>query len=480
MKKYLLKTQFIISFICIIVFSLLMTILTYLFVFHIFSNNKNKAIYPSNYFEERIPKFRSYIEKEGINLLNIQEEKALKNVISNNNASFEVLDENANIIYGTNKERIIKNRLDLYHNINVNLVIDGNLQNHRETFPIINSSGKILGGVLITYKLTPTYTNNMIKALFILLVVVTLISPFFYVVLFTLIFSKLLENNINTPLKMLIKASKNIKEKNLDFNINYESNNEIGQLCQAFNDMKIELQKSLVSQWRMEQEKLDMVESLVHDMKTPLSIISGYIELIESSNLTDNEKFQKYISTIKTNIDRSFSFIRKIQYNDLNTNIKLTCIDIITFIKKKVENYNIISKQNNITITLNIDNEQKFEKSIFINIENLERIIDNIMSNSFRYTPQNGHINITLKIDTKKVYLSIWNSGIPFYISDIDNIFNKAYRGSILNKKENPDLHAGLGLYIAKQLTEQNGGTIHAFNPKEGGACIEFNIKCGL
>ena len=76
-----------------------------------------------------------------------------------------------------------------------------------------------------------------------------------------------------------------IKDKNLDFEIEYHSDNELGKLCEAFSDMQIELKKSLSTQWKMEQERSEMVASLAHDLKSPLSIIMGYTDALILSSV---------------------------------------------------------------------------------------------------------------------------------------------------------------------------------------------------
>lgn len=68
-------------------------------------------------------------------------------------------------------------------------------------------------------------------------------------------------------------AAKKIKEKNLDFEIKYHSENELGSLCTAFSEMKDELRKSLSVQWEMEQERVEMIESLAHDLKSPCLLL---------------------------------------------------------------------------------------------------------------------------------------------------------------------------------------------------------------
>ncbi len=131
-----------------------------------------------------------------------------------------------------------------------------------------------------------------------------LFSPFLYIVGFTRWLSKRFVKNINQPLHLLIDASKKIKEKDLDFEIDYYSDNELGKLCSAFSEMKDELKGSLSAQWKMEQERVEMVEALAHDLKSPLSIILGYTDALIGNNTDDNEKLHRYLTVIRENTEK--------------------------------------------------------------------------------------------------------------------------------------------------------------------------------
>lgn len=106
------------------------------------------------------------------------------------------------------------------------------------------------------------------------------------------IFSLLFARGINKPLKELINASETIKHGRLDFAINTSYNNEIGQVLKSFEDMRKTLQDSLKKQWTMEEQRKDMILSLTHNIKTPVTIINGHLELISSyeQSLTSNQK----------------------------------------------------------------------------------------------------------------------------------------------------------------------------------------------
>lgn len=108
---------------------------------------------------------------------------------------------------------------------------------------------------------------------------------------------------MNEPIRMLMQASRKIADKDLDFTIEYRSGNELGQLCAAFAQMQEELRSSLSAQWRLEREKAEMVEALAHDLKTPISLISGYAEALLESGAAD-DKQRRYLSVIHDNAQK--------------------------------------------------------------------------------------------------------------------------------------------------------------------------------
>lgn len=472
MKNRPLKTQFRITFALIILSSIVATIVTYALAAGLFVNLQYKKVYPANYYEKQLPQIKDYIRQQNIRLLMPSARNALEKVIPEKGILYQVLDGEGAILYGTMNQKVIENRQQLYGQFNTTIGSGGR---YIQTVPIISDDGKISGAVLLSYQLKITYMagNRWLTVLFI----TALFSPFIYVIIFTLVFSKIFTNSINKPLQLLMDASRKIREKDLDFEVDYHSENELGRLCNAFSEMKEELKNSLSAQWKMEQDRIEMVEALAHDLKTPLSIIRGYSEALIDSDTGSSEKQSRYLAIIKENAEKGSNLVRQMQYTaDLESsgrNLNLVPINIMSFTEQKVYNYELQAKQKEIEITTEIQGAG--DRLCLIDVEKLERILDNIVSNSLQYTPKGGRINISAKVEQNRVFYEISDSGTGFGKRDREKIFNKFYRGD--KARGSKDGHSGLGLYIAKQLVAKHGGSIKVDNTKYGGACVAFDLE---
>ena len=470
-----LKIQFILSFILILIVSFIATIITYYFGFIIYTKIENKNLYAANFYEKKIPAIESNLRKKGIAILSSTEKQSLEKIIPSEGIMYQVLDENGHSLYGTGDKRIIKDKEDLYNKINTTTEIN---MRYVRFIPLIDSQGKIAGCISLSYKLKPSYIRTPDKIWIIPLFIVIIFSPFIYITAFALLFSKKFAGNIGKPINMLINASKKVKERDLDFNIDYTADNELGRLCKVFNEMKDELKESLILKWKIEQERHEMVETLAHDLKTPLSIIQGYAESLLDGNFADNEKQIKYLHVIEENIKRGTEIIKEMLYaaelESPDTSLHIVSVDIGTFILRKREGYEILAKDKNINFIINETNKSHTKKFCNIDSEKLERILDNIVLNSIRYTPKDGTITIKVDNNNESIKFLISDTGKGFSSKDLSNIFNKFYKGD--NSRSSKDGHSGLGLYIAKKLTDMQGGSMRVFNSPSGGACTEFTL----
>ena len=475
LEKKPLKSQFVITFVLIIISSIIATIATYYTGYVIYAKNEYKRIYPANYYEKRIPDIEGYIRKAGVTLLQESEKQLLEKVIPSEGLLYQVVDEYGNIIYGTYDKKLLNGKEDLYNKLNTTIGKDGR---YVKIIPVIDSQGKISGAVSLSYTLTPHYKSMSDNILLAPLLIIVAFSPFIYIVVFTLLFSKKFAANISKPVDMLINASKKVKEKDLDFNIDYYANNELGRLCEAFNEMKNELKGSLLSQWKAEQERQEMVQALAHDLKTPLSVIQGYVESLLESNYADTQKTKKYLQVIKDNVNKGVHLIKEMLYAaELETSdaeLNIVPVDIYSFLMQKKESYEMMANNKKIHFKVDVTCGSQEGITCPVDVVKLERILDNIVSNSIRYVPEYGTITINADITCDKIIFKICDTGKGFSNKDLSNLFNKFYRGD--ESRSSKDGHAGLGLYIVKRLVEMHGGSITAFNEKDGGACIIFDI----
>ncbi|HGS9023536.1 TPA: sensor histidine kinase [Clostridioides difficile] len=444
--------------------------ITYVFALYLYIHSLNKDIYPPNYYERQVPRIEKYINEKNITLLSQSNEEGLKRTIRGDDMLYQVVDNNGNILYGTNPKKLFKTKEELFNNFINKTVRKGG---YIHTVPIKGDNGKIEGAVILFYQVKITFAN--IRGRFVFAVIImALFSPFLYIVGFTRWLSKRFVKNINQPLHLLIDASKKIKEKDLDFEIDYYSDNELGKLCSAFSEMKDELKGSLSAQWKMEQERVEMVEALAHDLKSPLSIILGYTDALIGNNTDDNEKLHRYLTVIRENTEKSAALVQKMQYtSDLeksNIQLNLVPINLPEFLRQKVQDYELQAHQKEVELILKM--QGNIQSPIQIDVDRLTRIFDNIISNSLQYTPSGGNISITVKDEKNCISYEICDSGRGFSSKDLKKALDKFYRGD--EARQTKGGHSGLGLYIVKQLVEQLGGSVKIENSKSGGACVKF------
>ena len=464
MKDRSLVKSFRRTFVMILISGILATLITYIIAILLYFGIQNIGKYPENFYEKQIPKIEAYIHEKNTDLLYVKGESGLNNIIRGNGIMYQVLNSDCEVLYGTYKERVFADTDKLIDKINTTFVLKGRFA---YIVPIGNGI-KIEGAVILLYKLGNPYKNIRI-----IIAVIAMLSPFLYFIIFTRLFSTSLVKKINFPLQLLIEASQKIKEKDLDFEVNYQSDNELGKLCTAFSEMKDELKKSLFSQWKAEQERIEMIEALAHDLKTPLSVIMAYSEALTEADLTDDEKLKTYLNVINGNAKKSSNLVMQMQYtSDLenaNTNSVLRNVNLTEFLKKKISQYKFQAKQKEIDIVLNINSDLGYVMS---DTDRLERILDNIFSNSLQYTPHKGSIKFFVNKENNKIVYEICDTGSGFTQKDMDKAFDRFYRGDKARSSEGG--HLGLGLYIVKKLVEQLHGSVIIKNTVFKGADIIF------
>src|SRR5690242_11105772 len=102
--------------------------------------------------------------------------------------------------------------------------------------------------------------------------------PFVVLIVAILCFAWLMGRKVSQPVNELMQAVEKIRQRDLNFTINYSERNELGELCYAFNELRCELQESLEREWRKQEEMRTMVAALSHDLRTPVTIIQGHVE----------------------------------------------------------------------------------------------------------------------------------------------------------------------------------------------------------
>lgn len=241
------------------------------------------------------------------------------------------------------------------------------------------------------------------------------------------------------------------------------SDKDIESLTNELNGELKDLRKQRLLYENGNQELKKLITNISHDMRTPLTAISGYIDLIkESENLEKQRDYLKIVEN-KTNeltqlTEQLFDFSKTM---DIGTNINKEKCLINELLEETIANNYVVLKNNDITPKVEIT-----KNKIYRNVDrnSMIRVFENILSNIVKYS--NGNFKVILD-DNGKITFS--NKAKTLDATTVQKIFDRYYT------VENAKKSTGLGLSIAKQLVELNGGSINAKYIK-GNLIIEIEL----
>lgn len=436
----------------------------------LFYGSLNRDIYPADYYEQQLPGIVAAVREQGEALLSADGEQLFQKTVPAEGILYLVTDAQGRELYGIMPFRPFGSTEELLYSY-------GNGVTRYDTYyirtiPLIGEAG-MEGAVLLAYEISPTFVNAWGRIVFLLLLF-SFFSPLVYVVLFTLYFSKRYVNSINRPLRLLEEAAGRVGEQNLDFSIDYHEDNELGRLCDAFSEMQETLKKALAAQWDLEQEKSEMVAALAHDLKSPLSLILAYVDALTEDYSGADGELAEYLKVIRENAEKSAALVRQMQYVTELERMEQTSltepVKIRELLEKLLESYRLKANKQEILLGLTVDS--RIPVQVSLDRERITRILDNLISNSLEYTPAGGKIEIFVRRETENLYYTVTDSGSGFQPMDLKKGFDKFYRGDASRSTRGG--HAGLGLFIVRQLAEQLGGGAAITNDPSGGACVQF------
>ena len=287
-----------------------------------------------------------------------------------------------------------------------------------------------------------------------------------------------LYQSIVQPLEKLKKAALNIKNGNLDFNVIADTEDEIGEVCTAFEDMRVKLKNQIEVSMQYEKDNKELISNISHDLKTPITAIKGYVEGIRDGVADTPEKMDRYIRTIYNKatdmdklIDELFLY-SKLDSNSMNysfakLNLKDYFEDCADEISMDLESRGI---------TFDFRNYVSEDTIIIADPEQLKRVINNIVGNSVKYmAARPGRIGIHILNEPEFVQVEIRDNGKGIAKKELPHIFERCYRTDASRNSSKGG--SGLGLSIAKKIIEEHGGKIWANSVEGEGTTISFVLR---
>ena len=281
-----------------------------------------------------------------------------------------------------------------------------------------------------------------------------------------------------TPIKKLREAAESIKEGNLDFAIESNGDDEIGELCTSFEEMRKRLKDSAEEKLNNETESRALISNIAHDLKTPITAVKGYSEGLLDGVANTPEKRDKYIRTIYNKANEMDMLINELTlYSKIDTNkipYNFQKININNYFQDCVEDIGLDLEEKNIGLAYY--NYVDEDTIIIADTEQLRRVINNIVGNSVKYMDKpNGFINIRLKDVGDFIQVEIEDNGRGIAQKDLPYIFDRFYRADA--SRNSATGGSGIGLSIVKKIIEDHGGKIWATSKEGTGTVMYFVIR---
>ena len=284
--------------------------------------------------------------------------------------------------------------------------------------------------------------------------------------------------SIAVPLVKLKKATKNIKEGNLDFVLEVEGNDEFSQLCQDFEEMRKRLKESTEEKILMDKENKELISNISHDLKTPITAVKGYVEGIMDGVADTPEKMDRYVRTIYNKTNEMDHLINELTfYSKIDTN-RIP----YTFSKLNVEDY-----FSDCAEELGLEMETRGIELVYANYvekgvqviadgEQIRRVIHNIVSNAIKYMEKpRGIIQLRVKDVGDFIQVEIEDNGKGIAAKDLQYIFDRFYRTDVSRNSSKGG--SGIGLSIVKKIMEDHGGKVWATSRLGIGTIMYFVLR---
>ncbi|MGN1141428.1 MAG: sensor histidine kinase [Oliverpabstia sp.] len=297
-------------------------------------------------------------------------------------------------------------------------------------------------------------------------IVISLSLFFGLTILVNWMLSYWVSKSVLIPLRSLSLATREIKEGNLDMKIRYETKDEFMPVFHDFDEMRKYLKESVEQRLENEKRRKDMISGISHDIRTPLTSISGYVDGLIEGIADTEEKQKRYLKAIKIRTGDLERLVNSLSdYNRLgheSLKYHLIYADLKTFLKKYLAAYEDEAKNNRVTVRF--DAEEKYYP-IYLDEEKMNRVMDNLFTNTVRYREKPDSvvwIRLTTENSGKWVCLMFHDDGPGVPAESLERIFDTFYRTD--SARTHSGKGSGIGLAVVKEIIEGHGGYAYAEN----------------
>ncbi len=295
--------------------------------------------------------------------------------------------------------------------------------------------------------------------------------PLALILVYTALF---LKKRMIQPIKQVSESTKRISVGDLTQPIHSNYDDELGNFIRSFDEMRKALLEKEQEQLRFEQERRQFISNISHDMRTPISSISAYLEALQDGVADSKEEERRYYRIMKSKLDLLTNLSSQLQFSyltDQEVPLHLQMVACYSWCHSWIEEIASECAVRNIPAVLQNHVSQDEPCSMKIDPMQMDRALQNILNNAYRYAE--NHFSVSIIREKASLILRIENDGCRITQEQAEHIYDRFFTGD----KNNENGHLGLGLYISKTLLSAMGIEISATVEQKS---IVFRIQVPL
>lgn len=282
-------------------------------------------------------------------------------------------------------------------------------------------------------------------------------------------FGTFIASALSEGIHELAAANRRLAKRDLTTRLSVKGNDEVAQLAHTFNQMADHLLELDEQKRQLNQTRRDLVAWVSHDLRTPLTSIRVLVEAILDGVVTDPDTVQQYLRTtekelrqLDTLVDDLFE-LAQLDDNQPNLNLKRTALQ--NLVRETVEVHRVMANRRHIRLS---EDYMPDLPLVLIDAAKIQRVLDNLLDNALRHTPENGEIDVRLTTAKDTIQVEVFNTGSYISAEDLPHLFERFYRAE-RSRSQSQGLgrqntrerrNSGLGLTVAHGLVQAHGGRI--------------------
>lgn len=294
---------------------------------------------------------------------------------------------------------------------------------------------------------------------------------------------------MKTPFDILKKGADEMERKNLDFQIYYDSADEMGQLCHTFEQMRSTIVSDREELWQRIEDQKEINAAFAHDMRTPLTILRGYSELLGRyvpEGKISEEKLSDTLALMTQHLKRLEDYTKTMRH--------IRSFEEIEPVREQIRFRHLSERIREITDPLNeacgveirlTDQQEQEDMNLWLDESLFLEVFENLLSNALRYAVEQVQITLEWDESSGDLHLYVHDDGQGFDIEELHTVSEPYFRGekSLADGQgyesyEPEKEHFGIGLHICRVLAEKHGGSLNLANSMDGGALASVSFFC--